>query len=519
MRGYKEPGERGARGTASAVHLEPGKQNLVDAAREPALGPGKQSLVETVFLSRRDAGHTADPPAAFEAATSGPASGVPYRAEMERSFGESFGGVKTYLGGGAVGGLQALGARAAAQGEQIAFESPSPDREVVAHELTHVVQQQRGGAAGPQTKGVSDPSDAAEVEADQVAARVVAGERVTVTASAGAAIHRDLKSPSPQPVPLGEFSIDMKKKENVGGSGGTGGVGGEEGTITFKPNAKAPDSASVRLSQIVRTFNLDTSAENDWSTEGAGEEANRNKIQSKDADASHTCRAGDTLKKIALTHYGDPARHAEIYAANKTVLKSDKPDDPIPTGTVVKVPKAVVGGFFVDHLAHDSRAKPRTSAGDAQVPQDYVWPGEEATNNKHGKKADATIEPAMLFDRPLTPRHLHYTFETVARSDDKGIHYGTMHWEYEVNKGKVSKEGWHVTEGTSDTFASAVTEFDKFYKNEHTVMEGETLASISTRYFGSDAKADDIYQANKAKIPDKAKLAPGIRIKIPGVSP
>jgi len=125
----------------------------------------------------------------------------------------------------------------------------------------------------------------------------------------------------------------------------------------------------------------------------------------------------------------------------------------------------------------------------------------------------------MLFDRPLTPRHLHYTFETVARSDDKGIYYGTMHWEYEVNKGKVSKENWHVTEGTSDTFASAVTEFNKFYKNEHTVMEGETLASISIRYFGNDTKAEDIYLANKAKIPDKAKLAPGTRIKIPGVSP
>ena len=64
-----------------------------------------------------------------------------------------------------------------------------------------------------------------------------------------------------------------------------------------------------------------------------------------------------------------------------------------------------------------------------------------------------------------------------------------------------------------------MTEFDRFYKNEHTVMEGETLASISTRYFGNDGKADDIYQANKAKIPDKAKLAPGTRIKIPGVSP
>lgn len=50
-------------------------------------------------------------------------------------------------------------------------------------------------------------------------------------------------------------------------------------------------------------------------------------------------------------------------------------------------------------------------------------------------------------------------------------------------------------------------------------MAGDTLASIAQRYLGSAAKADDIYNANKALIPDKTKLTPGIKLAIPGVSP
>jgi hypothetical protein len=60
----------------------------------------------------------------------------------------------------------------------------------VAHELTHVVQQRRGGAGALQGKdGVSDPSCDAEREADLVADRVAAGERVDVQAAPASAVH------------------------------------------------------------------------------------------------------------------------------------------------------------------------------------------------------------------------------------------------------------------------------------------------------------------------------------------
>ena len=97
---------------------------------------------------------------------------------------------------------------------------------------------------------------------------------------------------------------------------------------------------------------------------------------------------------------------------------------------------------------------------------------------------------------------------------------GTV-WQADADRGSrgCAEEKWHVTEGVSHTFLSAVDEFNKFYKNTYTVMAGDTLASIAQRYLGSAAKADDIYNANKALIPDKTKLTPGIQLVIPGVSP
>lgn len=97
----------------------------------PGRGPGKTSLVEqvdggvgagVVFRKPQGAPAGTDPGAAFTHATSGASSQVPFRGEMEAAFGHSFGGVRAHLGGSAAGdGLSALGARAAAHGDAVAF--------------------------------------------------------------------------------------------------------------------------------------------------------------------------------------------------------------------------------------------------------------------------------------------------------------------------------------------------------------------------------------------------------------
>lgn len=125
----------------------------------------------------------------FAQGASGSAAPIPFCADMERSFGQDFGGVQAYLGRtDAAAGLRA---EAATRGESVVFASAAPSRELVAHELTHVVQGRvHGGGALQGKDAVSSPSHAAEREADDVGARAARGEAVTVSARPEASVSR-----------------------------------------------------------------------------------------------------------------------------------------------------------------------------------------------------------------------------------------------------------------------------------------------------------------------------------------
>lgn len=88
--------------------------------------------------------------------TQGTAMDLPHRAEMEARFGQSFADVRVHYDPMAA---SAVGARAYTMGRDIVFATPSPDRELVAHELTHVVQQREGRARDVQ----GDESEAQRV--------------------------------------------------------------------------------------------------------------------------------------------------------------------------------------------------------------------------------------------------------------------------------------------------------------------------------------------------------------------
>lgn len=130
-----------------------------------------------------------DPLAEFEAATAGVAGEVPYLSSMEVAFGEDFSAVEAHLGQGEA--LGRMGARAAASGERVAFGSAQPDRELVAHELTHVVQARQGSSGTARSDGVSHPGDADEVEAAAAADAVGRGESVDVARSSVSGLHGD----------------------------------------------------------------------------------------------------------------------------------------------------------------------------------------------------------------------------------------------------------------------------------------------------------------------------------------
>jgi Domain of unknown function (DUF4157) len=102
------------------------------------------------------------------------------RTRMESAFGADFSGVRIHTDARADGLSQSLSARAFTTGRDVFFRqgeySPgsSSGRELLAHELTHVVQQNGDGIQRKMT--VSEPSDAHEIEADQMARAVMQQE-------------------------------------------------------------------------------------------------------------------------------------------------------------------------------------------------------------------------------------------------------------------------------------------------------------------------------------------------------
>lgn len=102
----------------------------------------------------------------------GPGGPLPHAERIQAAFGHhDVGQVKSHMGEPAAEASRALGARAYATGNDVAFAS-SPDLHTAAHEAAHVVQQ-RGGVqlAG----GIGTEGDAYERHADAVADAVVAG--------------------------------------------------------------------------------------------------------------------------------------------------------------------------------------------------------------------------------------------------------------------------------------------------------------------------------------------------------
>ena len=103
------------------------------------------------------------------------------RTQMETAFGADFSGVRIHTDARADGLSQSLSARAFTTGRDVFFRQgeynpgSSSGRELLAHELTHVVQQNGDGISRKMT--VSEPGDVHEIEADHMARAVMQQER------------------------------------------------------------------------------------------------------------------------------------------------------------------------------------------------------------------------------------------------------------------------------------------------------------------------------------------------------
>ncbi|HET6861663.1 MAG TPA: DUF4157 domain-containing protein, partial [Pyrinomonadaceae bacterium] len=118
------------------------------------------------------------------------------RRWMEPRLGHDFSSVRVHTDAAAAESARKVNALAYTVGEDVVFATGqySPNTKaggtLLAHELTHVVQQAKTPASRAQhSKAISDASDAAEIEADNAAPRLLQGEEVEVNESPNATLH------------------------------------------------------------------------------------------------------------------------------------------------------------------------------------------------------------------------------------------------------------------------------------------------------------------------------------------
>lgn len=188
------------------------RRAALEAHREAGASPTHPSAVQrrlSQVLQARDCRAALRPPTAggdahdaasthaiAERGVQGATAPLPHRRAIQASFGRHpVEHVRAAVGGQAATAAHAIGARAYAAGDRIAF-SEAPDLHLAAHEAAHTVQQRAGvQLAG----GVGQAGDPYERHADAVADAVVRGEsaeplldRPPAGGAAGRAVQRQL---------------------------------------------------------------------------------------------------------------------------------------------------------------------------------------------------------------------------------------------------------------------------------------------------------------------------------------
>jgi uncharacterized protein DUF4157 len=154
------------------------------------------------------------------------------RSFMESRLGADFSDVRVHTDGKATESARSVQAHAYTVGNDVVFQSdkyaPESDsgQRMLAHELTHVVQQRSGPVAGTPAPGgiqVSHPSDSFEQAAETSAERVMSSATPSVesqTAAAPAAVQRaeagasdeELEEPA---LPTQAFAIQREKSDDL----------------------------------------------------------------------------------------------------------------------------------------------------------------------------------------------------------------------------------------------------------------------------------------------------------------
>jgi hypothetical protein len=145
------------------------------------------------------------------------------REDMEARFGADFSDVRVHTDDRATESAKAVGAHAYTTGSNVVFQrdqyAPDTDggKRMLAHELTHVVQQRSGPVDGTPTEGgvsVSHPSDRFEQEATANADRIVSAPApVPAQTAAAGAVQRQAEEEMPEEEPVQGMFVQREGEE------------------------------------------------------------------------------------------------------------------------------------------------------------------------------------------------------------------------------------------------------------------------------------------------------------------
>lgn len=284
----------------STVSTKASTQPRARGAGGDALGASLTDTLSDPILRKASGAPAIAAQGAFSAATQGQGSPVPYKGEMESSFGRDFSGVQAFTGRSKEAG--AMGAEAATQGESIVFADAAPSRETVGHELGHVEQFRRGDV--PRGEGpFGDPASGAEREAEAAGASAAEGGAVEVGGSAAAGIHRRPKPGAPTvDVPAIISLDDFKEKTYVMfASRGTNLEAIDNWLAALDRYTSMPDAAKFdnALSQCLDATQAWLSAHGDVAKQNRSVKARFPHVQAL-SDALATVKAGGTVTVQAL---------------------------------------------------------------------------------------------------------------------------------------------------------------------------------------------------------------------------
>lgn len=206
MRAHSHDGDEGRELRPRADRIEPEDTGLMyraaAAGRPDVLGPaGLLGLQRAVGNAGVAGAMEEERSPVLDVVGSG--GGAPLekdtRTDMESRLGHDFGDVRVHTDATAHDSAKAVNAHAYTVGSNIVFQRDKYDpastdgRTMLAHELTHVVQQRSGPVAGTPAGGgiqVSDPSDRFEREAVSNAERAMSVPAPVTASPSGPAVQR-----------------------------------------------------------------------------------------------------------------------------------------------------------------------------------------------------------------------------------------------------------------------------------------------------------------------------------------